>query len=200
MGKAGLSGSLAAKLVVAAVTGAIAWGFSPGSAHAAGQTEIDYFGKNLFLGIAYHRYGCGLNGPYANSTVTTSYTYQGFTGTEYCYAGWTWDQENAAADTYLGNTTAGNLSDPWLGYYYGYANWDYGLAVGGTDATNSNDYCHSWMTGYANNDTFNVDSRSASGAPNSCGYSVVSNCNSDCWIQDFSSRQGWTVSISSPCL
>ena len=193
------------KLILATVVGALVWAAGPtltGIAKAQAQTEIDYFGKNLFLGVAYHRYGCSINGPYSNSTVNTSNTYQGFTGTQYCNAGWTWDQENNAASTYYGYTNTGNLSDAWLGYYYGYANWDYGLGLTGGYASNASsgaDYCHSWATNYADNRTQDISSRSVSGAPNGCSYSVLTNCNSDCWIADFSTRQGAIVPTLSPC-
>jgi hypothetical protein len=177
------------------------WG-SGRTAHAA-NTEIDYFGTNLFLGIAYHRWGCALNGPYSNSTVTTNNTYQGFTQAQYCHAGWTWQQTKDSASTYYGYTTAGNLSDSWLGYYFCYANWDYGEAlvgVSGTALANSNNYCHSWQSGYVNNSTADRTDRDPSGAANYCSYNVLTNCNSDCWIGDFSTRQGAIVPTLSPCL
>jgi hypothetical protein len=34
---------------------------------------------------------------------------------------------------------------------------------------------------------------------NVCSYNVMSDCNSDCWIENFSSRQGWTVDTASGC-
>ncbi len=48
----------------------------------------------------------------------------------------------------------------------------------------------------ANNkyDTPNYAARS-----NTCSYNVFMDCNSDCWIRHFSSCQGKTTSIVSPC-
>jgi len=43
-------------------------------------------------------------------------------------------------------------------------------------------------------DTPNYQDRS-----NSCSYNILNDCNSDCWIRRFSSCQGWSVSIASPC-
>jgi len=176
----------------------------------ASNYEIDYFGTNLFLGVAYHRWGCAIDGPYSNSHVTTNNTYQGFTQTQYCHQGWTWQQENDSASTYYGYTTGGNKSDSWLGYYFCYANWDYGEAmtnVSGTALQNSNNYCHSWQSGYSNNSTADRTSRdptdTCSGSycvPNYCSYNVLTDCNSDCWIADFSTRQGALVPTLSPCL
>jgi len=34
---------------------------------------------------------------------------------------------------------------------------------------------------------------------NTCSYNIVTNCNSDCWIREFSSCQGYQVPIASPC-
>jgi hypothetical protein len=189
------------KLIVAALAGAAMWVAEPSTASAA-NAEIDYFGKNLFAGIAYHRYGCAFDGPYSNS-VTDGNTYQGFTQTQYCGAGATWNTVNAAASTYYGYTSSGNLSPAWLGYYFCYANWDYGEAmsgVSGADLQNSNNYCHSWQSGYSNNSTADRTSRDPSGAANYCSYNVLTNCNSDCWIGDFSTRQGAIVPTLSPCL
>ena len=141
--------------IVVLVTLAGVWGSERTA--AAANTEIDYFGSNLFLGIAYHRWGCALNGPYSNSTVTTNNTYQGFTQNQYCHAGWTWTQENSSASTWYGYTTAGNLSDSWLGYYFCNANYAYGEAMvnmSATQLTDYHNYCHSWQgTMYANNST-----------------------------------------------
>jgi hypothetical protein len=192
------------KIIVAALVGTFVWAAGPtGISQARAQSELDYFGTNLFAGIAYHRWACKVDGPYLNSHVMTNNTYQGFTGTQYCHQGWMWSDENAHADTYLGSTAGGKLGDDWLGYYYGDANWAYGLALTGAYAGNASDwhdYCHSWATNYANNSTADLSSRSVQGAPNACSYNVVTNCNSDCWIAHFSSAQGWTVATASPCL
>jgi hypothetical protein len=165
------------------------------------NAEIDYFGTNLFLGIAYHRWGCAIDGPYSNSHVTTNNTYQGFTQTQYCVQGWTWSQENSSASTYYGYTSSGNLGDDWLGYYFCEANYDYGEAMAdGSNVGDWHNYCHSWQSNYANNSTWDRSSRDPSGAINYCSYNVLTNCNSDCWIGDFSQRQGAVVPTLSPCL
>jgi hypothetical protein len=191
------------KLIISLLLGAFVWAMGPslqGVSEARAQNSyIAYWGQNLFLGIAYHRFGCALNGA---ASVSTGNTYQGFSNSGYCHAGYTFSQQNGTASKYYGYSASGNLSDSWLGYYYCYANWDYGEAlngISGTAAQNSNNYCHSWQTGYANNTTYDVSTRSVSGAPNGCSYNVLTNCNSDCWIGDFSTKQGAIVPTLSPC-
>ena len=186
------------KLVVSLLIAASVWVMGPAlhMSEAKANSYLAYWGKNLFIGIAYHRWGCALDG---GANVATGNTYQGFTGTQYCHQGYTFNQETSSASTYYGYTASGNLSDPWLGYYFGYANWDYGEAMNNTDPSNSNNYCHSWQSGYSNNSTFDVSSRDPSGAPNGCSYNVLTNCNSDCWIGDFSTKQGAIVPTLSPC-
>jgi hypothetical protein len=34
---------------------------------------------------------------------------------------------------------------------------------------------------------------------NTCSYNILFDCNSDCWIREFSSCQGYQVGIASPC-
>jgi hypothetical protein len=168
--------------------------------------------------------------------VNNSYTYQGFTATVYCNAGWTWDQENGSASTYYGcassssdditnggcttdstgswhnstvnttySTSQGNLSDAWLGLYFDIANFDYGLPLnngsGDSFYASYSNYSHSVQSGYSNNSTADVDSRDPTDAtvPNYCSYNVLTNCNSDCWIGDFSTRQGAICPTISPC-
>lgn len=43
-------------------------------------------------------------------------------------------------------------------------------------------------------DTPNYAARSES-----CNYNVLFDCNSDCWIREFSTCQGYTIPITSPC-
>lgn len=193
------------KLILSLTVGALVWTAGPTlsgiSQASATNGYIAYWGTNLFIGIAYHRWGCALDGATAN--VATNNTYQGFSGNQYCHQGWTFSQTSSSASTYYGYSNTGNLSDPWLGYYFCYANWDYGEALNGYSGTalqNSNNYCYSWNTGYANNSTFNITTRDVSGAPNYCSYNVLTNCNSDCWIGDFSTKQGAIVPTLSPCL
>jgi hypothetical protein len=61
-------------------------------------TYVDYWGDNLFLGLAYHRFGC------FNDDVKTlaSQDYDGFTYNRYCYAGQAWDYpQTVGGHTYL---------------------------------------------------------------------------------------------------
>ncbi len=34
---------------------------------------------------------------------------------------------------------------------------------------------------------------------NSCNYNIFTDCNSDCWMREFSTCQGYTIPIASPC-
>jgi|GEM_PF-2652605 len=180
----------------------VAWASLGGSHALANSPYIDFFGRNLFLGIAYHRYGCLNNSSDSvHGVITSNNTYQGFTNQQYCFNGRSYAQTRREASIYLGWRTA--PTDAWLGYYFGLANWDYGTALVGTNPRDIRNYSHSLQTSYANNDTFGISPRSVSGAPNACNYNVITNCNSDCWMRDFSTR-GWgsggAVPIASPCL
>jgi hypothetical protein len=202
---------------------------APGYTSTA-NAEVDYFDTNLFLGLAYHRWACALD---KNSIVTTNNTYQGFTGTQYCHQGWSWNSEDNSASQYLGcaapagssattlngctgetagqwavtntaeahqwTTISGYFSDAWFGLYYAAANYDYGLPLANYAGNDWHNYSHSVQSNYANNSTANIDSRDPSDALNHCSYNILTNCNSDCWIYDFSTRQGATVSTISPC-
>ena len=190
------------KLILSIVIAAFMWTMGPtlgGAADAHANSYVAYWGTNLFLGIAYHRWGCALDG---NANVATNNTYQGFTQTQYCHQGWSFNQTNSSASTYYGYTASGNLDDTWLGYYFCYANWDYGEALNyysGAQLQGTGAYCHSWETNYANNSTADRTTRDPSGAVNYCSYNVLTNCNSDCWIGDFSTKQGAIVPTLSPC-
>lgn len=43
------------------------------------------------------------------------------------------------------------------------------------------------------------DTPNYAASSNSCNYNVLFDCNSDCWIGEFSSCQGKTVGTASPC-
>jgi hypothetical protein len=43
------------------------------------------------------------------------------------------------------------------------------------------------------------DTPNYAASSNSCSYNVMFDCNSDCWIREFSSCQGMQVDTSSPC-
>ncbi len=58
---------------------------------------IDYWGDDLFLGLAYHRFGC-----YDNDTsILSNQDYDGFTTNRYCYQGAAWDAPGNAGYAYL---------------------------------------------------------------------------------------------------
>lgn len=69
-----IKGLLASLAAVAALGSASA-------AHAA--YYIDYWGDDLFLGLAYHRFGCLSN----ENTISSNQDYDGFTTKRYCYSG-----------------------------------------------------------------------------------------------------------------
>jgi len=88
----GLLSSLAALAVLGSVS----------TAQAA--YYVDYFGDNLFLGLAYHRFGCLDN----DVTIQSNRDYDGFTNNRYCYAGQAWNAPQAAGHAYLDyNVTSG---------------------------------------------------------------------------------------------
>jgi hypothetical protein len=63
---------------------------SAGTADAA-QQYVDYWGDNLFLGLAYHRFGC-----LDDDNVTLSnQDYDGFTNNRYCFQGAAWNAPDA---------------------------------------------------------------------------------------------------------
>lgn len=64
---------------------------------AQSATYVDYWGDNLFLGLAYHRFGC------FNDDVKTlsDQDYDGFTTNRYCYTGAAWNAPQNAGHTYL---------------------------------------------------------------------------------------------------
>jgi len=156
---------------------------------ADAATYLDYTGENLFLGLAYHRWACITDDSY---NVISTNTYQGFTGTQHCTVG-SWSSNKQ--DIYLGWAPVSDRgqNESWLGYYFCYANWDYGLTLtsaNSSEAQSGDGMCYSWKTSYQNNSTANIGGRSNSNAPNQCSYNVLNDCNSDCWIKDFSNRQG----------
>ncbi|MEM7676785.1 MAG: hypothetical protein AAF449_12350 [Myxococcota bacterium] len=60
-------------------------------------------------------------------------------------------------------------------------------------------------TGKAQLDACGLQANNRYGTPNyasrsnTCNYNILFNCNSDCWIREFSSCQGKRVGIRSPC-
>ena len=154
MKKATLTKCLVSSLAAAAIIG------SAGAAEAA--LYIDYWGDDLFLGLAYHRFGC-----FDNDTNTLSeQEYDGFTNNNYCIQGASWD--NPGANGYVA------------------LDWNYTSGKAQLDA------CGTHTNGVYG--TPNYAARS-----NTCSYNILTNCNSDCWISEFSFCQGWEIAIASPC-
>lgn len=123
---------------------------------------IDYWGDNLFGGIAYHRFGC-----YDDDTTTLSnQDYDGFTDNRYCFAGAAWDAPGDAGHAFL--------------------DWNYTTGEAELDAC-----------GESTNDIYGTYDY----APKSstCNYNIFTDCNSDCWIREFSACQGWEINVLSPC-
>ncbi|HTJ41122.1 MAG TPA: hypothetical protein VL463_03475 [Kofleriaceae bacterium] len=138
----------------------------------AGSTwYIDYWKNNLFLGIAYHRFGCFSN----DMMIVDDKEYDGFTDTDYCRYG-----QNITDPSTRGGSTTYMISYMYAGYtWQTIKNW---FESCGSKA--NTDY-----------NTPNYQRRS-----NSCSYNVITNCNSDCWIRDFSTcEHGSSISIASPC-
>lgn len=133
---------------------------SAGTAEAA--QYVDYWGDNLFLGLAYHRFGC-----FNDDNVTLSnQDYDGFTNNRYCFQGAAWDAPGKAGHTYL--------------------DWNNATSKAQLDAC-----------GTHTNSVYGTPNYAASS--NTCSYNILTNCNSDCWISEFSFCQGWEIGIASPC-
>ncbi len=103
-----------------------------------------------------------------------------------CLTDWSTIQSN---QDYDGFTTkrycfagSGAASVPGGSWY----NWNYATGKAQLDACGAQ----------ANNsyDTPGYASRS-----DSCNYNILFDCNSDCWIKEFSACQGYQVPVASPC-
>jgi hypothetical protein len=103
-------------------------------------------------------------------TVQDTQEYDGFTSYDYCRPG---------------TNSASAPSGEWFDW-----NYVYGSTL--QQAKGSLDYVGAQVnTCYA---TPNYQDRS-----NSCGYNIITDCNSDCWMENFSQRQGWLVDTASGC-
>jgi hypothetical protein len=67
------------------------------SGAALSATYVDYWGDNLFLGLAYHRFGCYDD----DNVILSNQDYDGFTTNRYCYQGQAWNAPQNAGHTYL---------------------------------------------------------------------------------------------------
>lgn len=104
------------------------------------------------------------------TTIQSNQDYDGFTTNRYCFTG----------------ATANSVPN---------AEWfDWNHAPGGTVASAK-----------AGLDNAGTQTNTCYATPNYaarstvCSYNVTTDCNSDCWMENFSSRQGHTVSTVSPC-
>lgn len=103
------------------------------------------------------------------NTIQSNQDYDGFTGNRYCNQG-------ASAD--------GVPNGGWYDYTY--------LSPSMSTARARLDSC-----GAAANNKY--DTPNYAGRSNSCGYNIVTNCNSDCWIRYFSTCNGDRIGTASPC-
>jgi hypothetical protein len=67
------------------------------SGAALSATYVDYWGDDLFLGLAYHRFGCFDD----DNVILSNQDYDGFTTNRYCYQGQAWNAPQNAGYTYL---------------------------------------------------------------------------------------------------
>ena len=70
---------------------------------------------------------------------------------------------------------------------------------------NASWYTWNYATSKAQLDACGTQANNEYGTPgyaassNNCSYNILFDCNSDCWIREFSSCQGYQVGIASPC-
>lgn len=142
---------------------------------------VDYWKDNLFLGIAYHRIAC-LSATRTNGTrvIVSDTDFDGFSDGDYCRRGLDWQSPLQYGASSLQRSDAMGAS--------------YSTAVGHLDACGATANTRYGTPSYARRS-------------NSCGYNVLRNCNSDCWIREFSScvssRLGngkGAIGILSPCM
>jgi hypothetical protein len=162
-----------------------------GGTYGDGSTVeyMDYWKNNLFIGLAYHRIGC-MTGSVA---ILTDQDYDGFSDGNYCRAGYGWQSPSqfGGSTTYL---TSLNMEVV------------YGAQTFATMKSNADKCANS---GYLSDGRWAQGANVAYNTPSfayrstSCSYNVLTNCNSDCWIRNFSNcldgSYGSGVSIASPC-
>ena len=96
---------MAKQLITRYLLAAVAAFMILGTAGAAQSAQyVDYWGDDLFLGLAYHRFGC-----YDDDNVTlANQEYDGFTTNRYCYQGAAWNAPGNAGYVFLDwNYTSG---------------------------------------------------------------------------------------------
>jgi hypothetical protein len=90
--------------------------------------------------------------------------------------------------------------------YDGFTNTRYcNAGASANSVPNGSWYDWNNASGKSQLDSCGTSANNAYGTPNyaassnTCSYNIFTNCNSDCWIRHFSSCQGYTVPIASPC-
>ncbi len=141
------------------------------SAAALGGTYyIDYWKNNLFLGIAYHRFGCMTN----DVKIVNDLDYDGFSDHDYCRYnyGLTDPATRGGESSYMSSVQ--------------FTNWTFTQVKSRLDTCGSN-----------TNSTYNTPNYARRSG--SCSYNIITNCNSDCWIKNFSTCVHQAIPIASPC-
>lgn len=108
-----------------------------------------------------------------------------------CLSDWTTIQSNQDYDGFTGNRycNQGRTSDSVPnGSWYDYTHLGTSLSA----AKSRLDNC-----GSRTNSKYGTPNYAASS--NTCGYNILSNCNSDCWISYFSRCNGDEIGTVSPC-
>jgi len=104
------------------------------------------------------------------STIKDGQEYDGFTTYNYCVSG------------------ASSNSVP-SGEWY---DWNYvsGSTLSAAKAS---------LDGFGSQTNWCYDTPGYQDYSNTCSYNIATECNSDCWIRNFSTRQGWEVETASGC-
>ncbi len=150
------------------------------SVSGASQYYIDYWKDDLFLGIAYHRIAC-LSAKLVSGArvIVSELDYDGFSNGNYCRRNEAWNSPLAHGASSLQRSDAVGAS---------FSTVNNAMNACGTQANNR----------YG---TPNYARRS-----NTCSYNILDDCNSDCWIREFSGCvsgqlgvSAGAIGIASPC-
>lgn len=159
------------------------------SADGSSVEYMDYWKNNLFLGMAYHRIGC-MSG---STAILSSQDYDGFSDGDFCRAGYGWQSPSQ-----FGGSTTYQISQN-LEVTYGTMTFATAKANADKCASGGTLSDGRYVTG--TNVTYNTPNYAYRSG--SCSYNVLMNCNSDCWIRNFSNcldgSGGSGISIASPC-
>jgi len=151
---------------------------------------MDYWKNNLFLGIAYHRIGC-LTG---STAVLSSQDYDGFSDGNFCRAGYGWQSPGQ-----FGSSTTYQIS---LNLEAVYGTMSFATAKANADkCANGGTLSDGRVISGGTNGVYSTASYAYRST--TCSYNVLTNCNSDCWIKNFSNcldgSSGSGIAIASPC-